>query len=73
VEFGALMFFTDYAMPAMEFAQTAEAQGFESVWMPGWPYRDSGIARVVVMLPSAKSDTILPTRDRWAELLRRVG
>jgi probable F420-dependent oxidoreductase len=35
-------------------------------------YRDKGIARVVVMLPSAKSDTILPTLDRWAELIRRV-
>jgi probable F420-dependent oxidoreductase len=36
-------------------------------------YRDNGIARVVVMLPSANSDTILPTLDRWAELIRRVG
>jgi probable F420-dependent oxidoreductase len=36
-------------------------------------YRDNGIARVVVMLPSAKSDAILPTLDRWAELIRRVG
>ena len=36
-------------------------------------YRDKGIARVVVMLPSANSDAILPTLDRWAELIRRVG
>ena len=36
-------------------------------------YRDKGIARVVVMLPSGKSDTILPTLDRWAELIGRVG
>ena len=36
-------------------------------------YRDKGIARVVVMLPSANSDTILPTLDRWAELIRRAG
>ena len=36
-------------------------------------YRDKGIARAVVMLPSAKSDAILPTLDRWAELIRRVG
>jgi probable F420-dependent oxidoreductase len=36
-------------------------------------YRDKAIARVVVMLPSAKSDAILPTLDRWAELIRRVG
>jgi len=35
-------------------------------------YRDKAIARVVVMLPSAKSDAILPTLDRWAELIRRV-
>jgi alkanesulfonate monooxygenase SsuD/methylene tetrahydromethanopterin reductase-like flavin-dependent oxidoreductase (luciferase family) len=35
-------------------------------------YRDNGITRVVVMLPSANSDTILPTLDRWAELIRRV-
>jgi hypothetical protein len=26
-----------------------------------------------LMLPSAKSDTILPTLDRWAEPSRRVG
>jgi probable F420-dependent oxidoreductase len=36
-------------------------------------YRDKAIARVVVMLPSANSDAILPTLDRWAELIRRVG
>ena len=36
-------------------------------------YRDKGIARMVVMLPSAKSDTILPTLDRWGELIRRGG
>jgi hypothetical protein len=36
-------------------------------------YRDNGIARVVVMLPSGNSDAILPTLDRWAELIRRVG
>jgi probable F420-dependent oxidoreductase len=35
-------------------------------------YRDQGVARVVVMLPSAKSDQILPTLDRWAELIRRT-
>jgi probable F420-dependent oxidoreductase len=36
-------------------------------------YRDKGIARVVVMLPSANSDAILPTLNRWAELICRVG
>src|ERR1700755_1936894 len=34
MEFGALMFFTDYAFPATEFAQALEARGFESVWAP---------------------------------------
>ena len=36
-------------------------------------YRDQGIARVVVMLPSAKGDEILPILDRWAELIRRTA
>ncbi|MGC2202727.1 MAG: LLM class F420-dependent oxidoreductase [Stellaceae bacterium] len=36
-------------------------------------YRELGIARVVVMLPSDKSDAILPTLDRWAELIRRAA
>jgi hypothetical protein len=35
-------------------------------------YRDLGIARVVVMLPSAKSDQLLPTLDRGAQLIRRT-
>src|ERR1700686_5427491 len=34
MEFGALMFFTDYAVPATEFARALEARGFESVWAP---------------------------------------
>jgi len=36
-------------------------------------YRDQGIARVVVSLPSEKADTILPVLDRWAELIRQVN
>ncbi len=35
-------------------------------------YRDIGIARVVITLPSAKADEVLPILDRWAELIRRV-
>jgi probable F420-dependent oxidoreductase len=35
-------------------------------------YRDQGIARVVVTLPSAKTDEILPALDRWAELIRQT-
>jgi probable F420-dependent oxidoreductase len=33
-------------------------------------YRDLGIARMVVMLPSGKRDQILPILDRWGELIR---
>ena len=36
-------------------------------------YHDRGVARVVVSLPSAKADEMLPILDRWAELIRRVG
>jgi probable F420-dependent oxidoreductase len=35
-------------------------------------YRDLGIARMVLMLPSGESDRILPILDRWAELIRRI-
>ena len=35
-------------------------------------YRDEGVARIVVSLPSEKAGTILPILDRWAELARRV-
>jgi len=35
-------------------------------------YRDLGIARVVVSLPSARSEEILPVLDRWAGLMERV-
>jgi hypothetical protein len=46
----------------MEFGVTQDADRLAR-------YRNKGIARVVVMLPSAKSDTILPMLDRWAELI----
>jgi probable F420-dependent oxidoreductase len=36
-------------------------------------FRDQGIARVVISLPSAKSDEILPVLDRWAELIRKAA
>jgi probable F420-dependent oxidoreductase len=36
-------------------------------------YRDQGIARVVVSLPSAPSAEILPVLDRWAELIRKTA
>jgi probable F420-dependent oxidoreductase len=36
-------------------------------------YRDQGIARIVVTLPSAKADEILPVLDRWAPLIKETG
>ena len=36
-------------------------------------YRDRGVARVVLSLPSARADQVLPVIDRWAELIRRAG
>jgi len=36
-------------------------------------YRDLGIARVVVSLPSAQANEVLPILDRWAEVMERVG
>ncbi|MEJ0068104.1 MAG: hypothetical protein WDO24_04545 [Pseudomonadota bacterium] len=36
-------------------------------------YRDLGIIRVIVSLPSAPADEILPVLDRWAELVRRTN
>jgi hypothetical protein len=35
-------------------------------------YRDQGIARAVVTLPSARADEISPVLDRWADLIRRT-
>ena len=35
-------------------------------------YRDLGIVRCIVSLPSAKADVILPILDRWAALKARV-
>ena len=34
MDFGALMFFTDYAISAVELATALEERGFESVWAP---------------------------------------
>ena len=36
-------------------------------------YRDQGVARAIVALPSAKSGEIIPVLDRWAELIRRTA
>jgi len=34
MDFGALMFFTDYAISAVDLALALEARGFESIWAP---------------------------------------
>jgi hypothetical protein len=36
-------------------------------------YRDIGIARVVITLPSAGADQVVPILDRWAEKVQRMG
>jgi probable F420-dependent oxidoreductase len=36
-------------------------------------YRALGVARVVISLPAAKSDQILPILDRWAPLMRQLA
>ena len=36
-------------------------------------YRDLGIARVVISLPAARRDAILPILDRWAPLMQATG
>jgi probable F420-dependent oxidoreductase len=35
-------------------------------------YRDLGVVRVAVSMPSAKADVVLPILDRWAALMRQV-
>jgi probable F420-dependent oxidoreductase len=36
-------------------------------------FRDLGVARVVISLPAARHDTILPILDRWAPLMRTLA
>ncbi len=36
-------------------------------------YRDLGVARVVVALPSAGADQVLPLLDKWQGLARKVN
>jgi hypothetical protein len=35
--------------------------------------RDSGVARVILSLESAKADVILPELDRWAAIIPKLG
>jgi hypothetical protein len=36
-------------------------------------YRDAGVARAIVALPSTKADEILPVLDRWARLIHHTA
>jgi hypothetical protein len=36
-------------------------------------YRDVGVDRVVVALPAAAADVVLPTLDKWAAFIRAAG
>jgi len=36
-------------------------------------YRDIGIARVVITVPSAGREEVIPILDRWAEKIRQMG
>jgi hypothetical protein len=36
-------------------------------------YRDAGVSRVSVSLPSEKADTILPVLDVWVKVMRVVN
>jgi hypothetical protein len=36
-------------------------------------FRDLRVERGIFLLPSAKSDKVLPLLDRWAELVRQVA
>jgi probable F420-dependent oxidoreductase len=68
-----------------EFRKLAEAGGRDPATLPVTvfsapdeaaalrQYRDAGVVRVVVMLPSEKADTVLPILDKWAGLMRQVG
>jgi hypothetical protein len=35
-------------------------------------YRDLGVVRVVISLPPAKADVVLPVLDKWAKLIAAV-
>ena len=36
-------------------------------------YRDAGVNRVSVSLPSEKADTVLPMLDQWVAVMRAVN
>jgi len=35
-------------------------------------YRDLGVTRTLVGLPSASTEEVIPILDRWAELMRKI-
>ena len=67
-----------------EFRKLAEAAGRDPASLPvsifSAPedaatlhrYRDAGIARAVVSLPSEKADAVLPILDRWSGLMGQL-
>ena len=77
--------YTDVTEFLPEFRQMATEAGRDPATIPvtifGAPenpdriqrYRDQGIDRVVVSLPSANRDATLPVLDRWAELVRQTA
>jgi alkanesulfonate monooxygenase SsuD/methylene tetrahydromethanopterin reductase-like flavin-dependent oxidoreductase (luciferase family) len=36
-------------------------------------YRDAGVVRAVVGLPSESADSVLPILDRWTKLIQQLG
>jgi probable F420-dependent oxidoreductase len=72
----------DIADTLPQFRQMAKAAGREPASLPVTlfrvpedpdrlrQFRDLGVARVVISLPAAKADAIMPILDRWAPLMR---
>jgi probable F420-dependent oxidoreductase len=68
-----------------KFRQMAEAAGRDPASLPVTLFRvpedvdgllrfqDMGVARVVISLPAAKAEAIMPILDRWAPLMERVA
>ena len=54
------------SLPVTLFRVAEDADGLRQ-------FRDLGVARVVISLPAARSDQILPILDRWEPLVRAVA
>ena len=74
----------DLAEQLVQFTKMAKEAGREPASLPitifGAPedadtlkkYRDMGVARALVGLPSASSDEIIPILDRWGDLMHKI-